>query len=109
MLVLGVRSRQPLLDYGEEQDDDGEHQGKGRAAAAIPLVQRVEAAPGAQLHHKRNVVVVYGLLGQADHIKASPPTGLSTKEINTLLARAKSIRAKGSTQAKAKALGSIVG
>ncbi|MCV3242353.1 tetratricopeptide repeat protein [Mesorhizobium sp. ZC-5] len=81
----------------------------GNAAAAIPLVQKVEAAPGAQLHHKRNVVVVYGLLGQADHIKASPPTGLSTKEINTLLARAKSIRAKGSTQAKAKALGSIVG
>jgi Flp pilus assembly protein TadD len=81
----------------------------GNSAAAVPLIQQIAAAPHAQLHHKRNVVVVYGLLGQADQIKAAPPTGLSTKEINTLLARARSIRAKGSMQAKAKALGSIVG
>jgi Flp pilus assembly protein TadD len=81
----------------------------GNSAVAVPLIQKIAAAPNAQLHHKRNVVVVYGLLGQADQIKAAPPTGLSSKEISTLLARARSIRAKGSMQARAKALGSIVG
>ena len=81
----------------------------GNSATAIPLIQQVAAAPNAQLHHKRNIVVVYGLLGQADQVKAAPPTGLSTKEINGLLARSKSIRARGSVAARAKALGSIVG
>ncbi|MER8521434.1 tetratricopeptide repeat protein [Mesorhizobium sp. M0644] len=79
------------------------------SAAALPLVQKIAAAPNAQLHHKRNIVVVYGLLGQADQVKASPPIGLTTKEVATLLARARTIRLKGSTQAKAKALGSILG
>lgn len=81
----------------------------GNSAAAVPLIQKIAAAPNAQLHHKRNVVVVYGLLGQAYQVKAVPPTGLSSKEISALLIRAKSIRAKGSAKAKAKALGSIVG
>lgn len=80
---------------------------RGDAAAAIPLAQQVSAAPNAQLHHKRNVVVVYGLVGQADQIGAAPPTGLTTKEINSLLAQAQSIRAKGTMRAKAEALGSI--
>ncbi|CAN7375812.1 tetratricopeptide repeat protein [Mesorhizobium sp. LjNodule214] len=79
------------------------------SATALPLVQKIAAAPGAQLHHKRNLVMVYGLLGQADLVKASPPIGLTTKEVATLLARARTIRSKGSTQAKAKALGSILG
>ncbi|RRI00705.1 tetratricopeptide repeat protein [Mesorhizobium tamadayense] len=79
------------------------------SATALPMVQKIAAAPGAQLHHKRNVVMVYGLLGQADQVKASPPIGLTTKEVATLLARARTIRSKGSTQAKAKALGSILG
>lgn len=80
---------------------------EGDAATALPLVQKVAAAPNAQLHHKRNVVVVYGLLGKADQIRAAAPIGLTTKEVNTLLARAKSIRAENSVKAKAKALGSI--
>ncbi len=82
---------------------------EGNAATALPLAQKISAASNAQLHHKRNAVVVFGLLGQADQVKASPPIGLTTKEVDTLLARARSIRAKGSTQAKAKALGSILG
>ncbi|TIL36791.1 tetratricopeptide repeat protein [Mesorhizobium sp.] len=82
---------------------------EGNSATALPLVQKISAAPDAQLHHKRNVVVVYGLLGQADQVRASPPIGLATKEVNTLLARARTIRSKGSTQARAKALGSILG
>ncbi|PBB24198.1 MULTISPECIES: tetratricopeptide repeat protein [unclassified Mesorhizobium] len=79
------------------------------SAAALPLVQKIAAAPNAQLHQKRNVVMVYGLLGQADQVKGSPPIGLTTKEVAILLARARTIRSKGSTQAKAKALGSILG
>ncbi|AZO31884.1 tetratricopeptide repeat protein [Mesorhizobium sp. M1B.F.Ca.ET.045.04.1.1] len=79
------------------------------SATALPLVQKIAAAPNAQLHHKRNIVMVYGLLGQADQVKASPPIGLMTKEVATLLARARTIRSKGSTQAKAKTLGSILG
>ncbi|TIS57109.1 tetratricopeptide repeat protein [Mesorhizobium sp.] len=79
------------------------------SAIALPLVQKIAAAPNAQLHHKRNVVVVYGLLGQADQVKTSPPIGLTTKEVATLLSRARTIRLKASTQAKAKALGSILG
>ncbi|KUM28962.1 hypothetical protein AU467_01570 [Mesorhizobium loti] len=82
---------------------------EGNSAAAHPLAQKVSAAPNAQLHHKRNIVVVYGLLGEEDQVKASPPIGLTTKEVSTLLARAKAIRSKGSTQARAKALGSILG
>ncbi|TJV20210.1 MAG: hypothetical protein E5Y18_19925, partial [Mesorhizobium sp.] len=74
---------------------------EGNSATALPLVQKISAAPNAQLHHKRNVVVVYGLLGQADQVRASPPIGLATKEVNTLLARARTIRSKGSTQARA--------
>lgn len=81
----------------------------GNAAAAVPLIQRVSSSPAAQLHHKRNMVVAHGLLGQADQVRAAPPTGLSTKEIDTLLSRARTIRAKGSIQARAKALGSIIG
>ena len=80
---------------------------KGDAATAVPLVQKVAAAPNVQLLHKRNIVVVYGLLGQEDQVRAAPPVGLSTKEIKTLLAKAKAIRAKGSVLARAKALGSI--
>lgn len=80
---------------------------EGKADIALPLIQRVAADPAVQMHHKRNVVVVYGLLGQADVVKQAPPTGLTSKQIATLLARAKSIRAKGTVRARAKALGSM--
>lgn len=80
---------------------------EGNAATALPLAQQVSASPAVQLHHKRNIVVVYGLLGQAAQVQASPPTGLTTKEVGTLLARAKAIRAKGTVKNKAKALGSM--
>ena len=79
----------------------------GNGPVALPLVRKVAASPKAQLRHKRNIVVVYGLLGQADQIRAAPPTGLSTKEINSLLDHTRTIRAKSSTKARAKALGSM--
>lgn len=82
---------------------------EGNAGVALPLAQKLVSASNAQLHHKRNAVIVYGLLGQGDQVRAAPPVGLPTQEINKLLSQAQSIRAKGSTQAKAQALGSILG
>lgn len=79
------------------------------SARAVPLAQKVAASPDAQLHHKRNIVMVYGLLGQEDVMRTSPPTGLSTKEINSLMSQAKSIRAKKTVDARARALGSMSG
>jgi Flp pilus assembly protein TadD len=81
---------------------------EGNAATASPLAQKIAAASDAQLHHKRNLVVVYGLLGQGEQVKASPPIGLTTKEISTLLTRANGIRQKGSAESRAKALGAIL-
>ncbi|WP_244467966.1 tetratricopeptide repeat protein [Nitratireductor soli] len=80
-----------------------------QSASAVLLAQKIAASPNAQLHHKRNIVVVYGLLGQESVVRASPPTGLSTKDIDTLLAQAKAIGTKKTVHARAKALGSMNG
>jgi Flp pilus assembly protein TadD len=80
---------------------------EGNASVALPIAQRVAASGKAQLRHKNNIVIVYGLLGQDDQVKSAPPTGLSSKEIATLLARCREIRAKGNVKAKAAALGSM--
>lgn len=82
---------------------------EGSSSTAVPLIERVLSSSNAQLHHKRNVVVAFGLLGQSERVKASPPVGLTTVEIDKLLSLAKSISNKSSLQAKAKALGSMSG
>lgn len=80
----------------------------GNAATALPLVKRIESSSKAQLHHKRNVVVIYGLLGMADQAQGSPPTGLTSEEVRTLLKNAKTIRAKATAAARAQALGAMM-
>jgi Flp pilus assembly protein TadD len=80
---------------------------EGNASVALPIAERVAASGNAQLRHKNNIVIVYGLLGNDDYVKSSPPTGLSSKEIASLLARCREIRAKASVKAKAAALGSM--
>ncbi|EKF17699.1 tetratricopeptide repeat protein [Nitratireductor pacificus] len=82
---------------------------EGSDATAVSRIEGVLNSPDAQLHHKRNAVLAYGLLGQSEKVKSSPPIGLSTEEVTALLSRAKSIRTKNSVQAKAKALGSMSG
>ncbi|OCC06698.1 hypothetical protein BA190_00210 [Labrys sp. WJW] len=77
----------------------------GDAPKAMPFIQQVAAAPDAQLHHKRNLVVCYGLLGQDSQVRAAPPVGLSSSEVDALLARTRSIRAKASPKERAEALG----
>lgn len=74
---------------------------------AMPLIQTIAAAPAAQPRHKRNAVIAYGLVGQAEEVRAAPPTGLTTREIETLLAQARTILSKSTPQARAQALGSI--
>lgn len=79
------------------------------AGKALPLARKVATAPNASLHHKRNAILVYGLVGQAGEARALALAGLSTQEVNKLLAQAQSFRAKPTVLARAQALGSIGG
>ncbi|TWH00092.1 Flp pilus assembly protein TadD [Mesorhizobium sp. J18] len=79
------------------------------ASRALPLARKVATSPSASLHHKRNAILVYGLLGQAGEARALSLAGLSTTEVNELLAQAKSFRAKPTVLARAQALGSAGG
>ncbi|WP_274425116.1 tetratricopeptide repeat protein [Chelativorans sp. YIM 93263] len=76
-------------------------------AQALPIVQRVASNPDANLQHKRNVILIYGLLDRDNEARALGLTGLATEEVNTLLSQAGTIRAQSSLQARAEALGSI--
>ncbi|WP_295810934.1 tetratricopeptide repeat protein [uncultured Nitratireductor sp.] len=77
------------------------------ASQALPIVQNVMSNPGANLQHKRNTILIYGLLDRDSQARALGLTGLATEKINTLLSQARTIRAQSSVQARAKALGSI--
>lgn len=79
------------------------------SATALPIVQQLAASQNTSLHHRRNIVMVYGLLGRANEAHALQLTGLSTVEVNKLLAAAGSIRAKPTVAARAQALGSMNG
>lgn len=79
------------------------------SGVALPIAQRIIASGKAQEHHKRNVVLVYGLLNMGDQISTSPPTGLSSQDVKGLLGEARKIRSRGSIEARAKALGSMMG
>ncbi len=81
----------------------------GNGQEAVKLMRQVAAAPDAQPRHKRNLIVVYGLLGRSEEIRAAPPSGLTSDEVATLLAEVRSIRAMASAQEKARALGAIAG
>ncbi|WP_260905076.1 tetratricopeptide repeat protein [Chelativorans salis] len=79
------------------------------SATALTSVQELATSPNISLHHKRNIIMVYGLLGRADETRALQLTGLSTEEVNKLLATARSIRARPTVAARAEALGSMNG
>ncbi|WP_246248967.1 tetratricopeptide repeat protein [Chelativorans alearense] len=76
---------------------------------ALPLARKIATAQNASLHHKRNAILVYGLLGRADEARALALPGLSTDEVNGLLAQARSVRAQPTVTARAQALGSMDG
>ena len=81
----------------------------GQETKAIDASRAVVTSPGAQARHRRNLMIVYGLLGRADEGRAAAPKGLSASEVRKLLARATAIRAISDAKERARALGTITG
>ena len=81
---------------------------EGQENKAIDVARSVVTSPGAQARHRRNLMIVYGLLGLVDEGRAAAPKGLSANEAKKLLARATAIRAISDAKARAKALGTIM-
>ena len=81
---------------------------EGQETKAIDVARSVVASPGALPRHRRNLMIVYGLLGLVDEGRAAAPKGLSANEAKKLLARAMAIRAISDAKARAKALGTII-
>ena len=81
----------------------------GQETKAIEATRAVVASPGAQARHRRNLMIVFGLLGRADEGRAAAPNGLSPKEVKSLLGRASAIRSISDAKERAKALGTIMG
>jgi Flp pilus assembly protein TadD len=82
---------------------------EGQETKAIDVARSVVTSPGAQARHRRNLMIVYGLLGLVDEGRAAAPKELSAAEVKKLLARATAIRAMSDARARAKALGTIMG
>jgi len=81
----------------------------GQETKAIDATRAVVTSPGAEARHRRNLMIVFGLLGRADEGRAAAPKELSAAEVKKLLARAAAIRAISDAKARAKALGTIMG
>jgi Flp pilus assembly protein TadD len=81
---------------------------EGQETKAIDVARSVVTSPGAEARHRRNLMIVYGLLGLVDEGRAAAPKGLSANEVKKLLARATAIRAISDAKARAKALGTIM-
>jgi Flp pilus assembly protein TadD len=81
----------------------------GQENKAIDASRAVVTSPGAQARHRRNLMIVYGLLGRADEGRAAAPKGLSASDVKRLLTRATAIRAISDAKERAKALGTIMG
>jgi Flp pilus assembly protein TadD len=81
---------------------------EGQETKAIDAARAVVTSPAAEARHRRNLMIVYGLLGRADEGRAAAPKELSANEVKKLLARAAAIRAISDAKARAKALGTIM-
>ena len=81
---------------------------EGQETKAIDAARAVVTSPGAEARHRRNLMIVFGLLGRTDEGRAAAPKELSAAEVKKLLARATAIRAISDAKARAKALGTIM-
>lgn len=81
----------------------------GQETKAIEATRAVVAAPGAEARHRRNLVIVFGLLGRPAEGQAAAPSQLSADEVKSLLKHATAIRAISDAKARAKAVGTILG
>jgi len=81
---------------------------QGDASAVEQAAQKVEASGTAELHHKRNIVLAYGLIGHDQQVRSSTPAGLTSGEVDRILKLAAKARSKGSVTAKAAALQDVM-
>lgn len=81
----------------------------GRDDMAIDLAWEVGGSPKAQMQHRRNLIIVLGLSGRAADARGAIARGIPANEVQSLLARAGTIRAIKDVKARAKALGTIMG
>lgn len=81
----------------------------GQSQAALAATREVAASPAAAARHRRNLVIVLGLLGRDDEAAQVAAGDVPADEMRALLAQAKKIRAINDPKARAKALGMITG
>lgn len=82
----------------------------GDAEKAASLANQIAASPAARALHRRDLVIVLGIIGRSSHdAKAVAPEDLSQSAFNALFRRAASIRHITNPVARAHALGTIQG
>ena len=82
----------------------------GEADKAVGLVNQIATSPAAKSLHRRNLVIVLGIIGGSSHdAKAVAPQDLSPSAFDALFGRAASIRHITNPVARAHALGTIRG
>jgi Flp pilus assembly protein TadD len=82
----------------------------GNTDKAASLTDQVATSPAAGLVHRRNLILVLGMIGRSSHdARAVAPDGLSQSEFNRLFGRAASIRGISDPVARAHALGTMQG
>ena len=96
---LDIRTNQALA---AALADDGD--------AAVTTMREIAHSPVAEPRHRRDFVVVLGMTGHRAEAETDTALGdLPKKEVQSLLARATSIRSLTTPKARAKALGAIAG
>jgi Flp pilus assembly protein TadD len=82
----------------------------GNADKAATLANEVATSPAANSAHRRNLVLVLGMIGKNSHdAQAVAPEGLSQPQFNALFGRATAIRSITDPVARAHALGTMQG
>jgi Flp pilus assembly protein TadD len=82
----------------------------GNIDKAATLANEVATSPAANAAHRRNLVLVLGMIGKNSHdARAVAPDGLSQPQFNALFGRATSIRSITDPVARAHALGTMQG
>lgn len=82
---------------------------QGDATVVEEAAQKVDSAARAELHHKRNIVLAYGLIGHDQQARSSTPAGLTSGEVEKILKLAKKARAKASMTDRVAALQNVMG
>jgi Flp pilus assembly protein TadD len=79
----------------------------GQRDRAIDLARRTMSAPGVQHYHRRNLILVMGLVGAPKDARKAVAGSLPAEEVDTLLAQAEKIGRISSPKRRALALGTV--